>query len=111
MLAIGAVFSTRDEAVRARDALLARGVLPEEMTIEPVEEPFWRNLVDVDLPAEEAVLYEPYVPGSTSMLIVRTTRLSTDEIDDVIRAHRGLVVRAGVAPPLADVPLPTSEER
>ncbi len=111
MVPVGGIFSTRDEAERAQDALYARGVAPEETFLEAVSEPFWTNLVDVDVPAEEAVLYEPYVPGSSSILIVRTAQLTPDEVDDVLEAHRGLVVRMGVPPPLADIPMRESEDR
>jgi hypothetical protein len=111
MLPVGGIFSTRDEAERARDALCERGVEPEETFIESLNEPFWTNLVDVDLPAEEAQLFEPYLAGSTSFLVVRTAKLSPDEVDDVLEEHKGLIVRMDVQPPLADVPMRESEDR
>jgi len=111
MLPVAGVFSKREEALRAQNDLWARGVAPEETYLEPVNESFWTNLVDVDVPAEQAPLYEPYVPGSSSMLIVRTSRLSPDEIDRILESHRGLIVRMDVAPPLADLPMSETEER
>lgn len=111
MLPVGGIFTTRDDALSARDDLCSRGVEPDETYVESLSEAFWTNLVDVDVPAEEAVLYEPYREGNSAMLIVRTSRLTPDEIDGIVEEHRGLVIRLDVAPPLADVPMRESEDR
>ncbi len=111
MLPVGGIFGTREEAQRAQGDLYARGVAPEEVFLAPLSEPLWTSLVDLDLPAEEAALYEPYREGNRAVLIVRTSRLSPDEIDDVLERHKGLVVRMGVPPPLADIPMRESEDR
>lgn len=111
MLPVGGIFGSQDDARAAHDDLRARGVAPGEMRLEPLREPFWTNLADVDVPAEQASLYEPYVAPNSWMLVVRSTRLSPDEVDEILEAHRGLIVRQGVAPPEADVPLRPSEER
>jgi hypothetical protein len=111
MLPVGGIFGTREDALRAQSYLYSLGVLPDETYVEPINEALWTNLVDVDVPADAATLYEPYREGNTAMLVVRTSRLSPDEIDDVLEEHKGLVVRIDVAPPLADAPMRESEDR
>lgn len=110
MIPTSGVFSKREDAERARDLLAARGVPTGEMKLETVRKPFWVNLVELNIPSEEAILYEPYFPSSAWMLVIRTTRLSMDDIDRLVEQERGVVVRQGVAPPLDDVPLKRSDE-
>jgi hypothetical protein len=104
------VFSSRSEAERAQEMLLSRGVPNDEVQLMPVRKPFWVNLNEVDIPTDEAVLYEPYIPNSAWMLVVRTNRLTMDQIDECVEQCQGLVVRAGVAPPLSDLPISHSQE-
>ena len=110
MIPTSGIFSKREEAERARDLLSARGVPPNEMRLEPIRQPFWVNLVDLNIPTEEAVLYEPYIPASAWMLFLRTTRLPMDEIDRVVEGEKGGVLRQGVAPPLSDLALKHGDE-
>jgi hypothetical protein len=111
MIPIGGIFGSLVDAAAAQDDLLSLGVAPEDMLLHPVSKPFWTNLAELDVPAEESILYEPYAEGNTSMLVVRTNILSASAVDDVLEQHHGLVVQMDVAPPEADVPMRRSEDR
>jgi hypothetical protein len=110
MIPTSGIFSKREDGERARDLLSSRGVPAGEMNLEPVRQPFWVNLVELNIPTDEALLYEPYFPSSAWMLFVKTERLPLDQIDEVVEQERGVVLRDGVAPPLSDLAMKRSDE-
>ena len=111
MLAIGGIFDSVPDAERVRSELLNRGVRPDEITMEAMNRPFWTQLVDLDIPSEESILYEPYLVGGETLLIIRTDRLPIEDVLRLLEQHKALIVQAGVAPPMVGWPMRPEKER
>ena len=99
LLPIGAIFRHRATAERVRQQILGLGVHPDLVVIEFLPVPAWNVLEGFGIPSEIARLYEPYVQGGDSLLVVQDGGIEAGAVRELLAREGGLLISTTLPEP------------